>query len=551
MLSAPPPAPDPLIPAPSVGEVAAPTAGALLEVVDIGKRYPGVQALDHVHLTVEPGEVHALLGENGAGKSTLIKIIAGAEHADAGHISFLGKAARFDNPYAARVAGIASVFQEFTLIPDLTVAENIFVHQDSAYRFGWLLDLGSINRRVRELFDRIGIGGLISPGAKVWTLSVVQQQLVEIAKAIALDARLIILDEPTSALSPQEVRLTFSLVRSLVERGIGFIFVTHRLDEVAEIATSVTVLRDGRNILSRVPAADLSTDKIIRAMVGRDVDQIFAHSRTDVSASPVLSVQDLGRKTQLRGISFDVHPGEIVGIAGLVGSGRTELLRAIFGAEPADRGTLLVRGRPVRIRSPRDAIRQGIAMVPEDRKRDGLLLLQTIRHNLNLPYLSLGGGWRLRRSSEATRASAMSERLAIRSSGVEQSAGSLSGGNQQKVVLGKWLVNQPGILLLDDPTRGIDVGAKASIYQLIDELTAAGLGIVLVSSEMPELLALADRIVVLREGEMAATLSREEATPDLIMRHATPLSRTSKADPASDAPTSDASAGDAAASGGR
>jgi ribose transport system ATP-binding protein len=521
--------------------LASPAAGtepgqSLLEVIDISKHYPGVQALEHVHLVVECGEVHALLGENGAGKSTLIKIIAGAEHADAGQISFLGQPARFDNPYAARVAGIASVFQEFTLIPDLSVAENIFVHQDSAYRFGWILDRGSIDRRVRELFDRIGIGGLIEPGAKVRTLSVVQQQLVEIAKAIALDARLIILDEPTSALSPQEVRLTFSLVRSLVERGIGFIFVTHRLNEVAEIATSVTVLRDGRNILSRVPVAELTTDQIIRAMVGRDIDQVYVHSRTDVSTAPLLSVCGLGRKARLRDISFDVHPGEIVGVAGLVGSGRTELLRAIFGAEPADRGEIQVRGRPVRIRSPQDAIREGIAMVPEDRKRDGLLLLQTIRHNLNLPYLSLGGGWLLSRPAESARAGAMSERLAIRSSGVEQRAESLSGGNQQKVVLGKWLINEPGVLLLDDPTRGIDVGAKAGIYRLIDELTQAGLGIVLVSSEMPELLALADRLIVLREGALSATLSRADATPDLLMRYATPLSRTSRADAQTAAP---------------
>ena len=520
----------------SVGHAASiPLGEPLLDAVDICKHYPGVQALDHVDLTVATGEVHALLGENGAGKSTLIKIIAGAEHADEGHISFLGQPARFNDPYAARVAGVASVFQEFTLIPDLSVAENIFVHQDSAYRFGWLLDRGSIDRRVRELFDRIGISGLISPGAKVRTLSVVQQQLVEIAKAIALDARLIILDEPTSALSPQEVGLTFSLVRSLVERGIGFIFVTHRLDEVVEIATTVTVLRDGHNILSRVPAAELSTDDIIRAMVGRDLEQVYVHSRTSVSAEPLLSVRGLGRGSELRDITFDVHPGEIVGVAGLVGSGRTELLRAIFGAEPADHGEILVRGRPVRISSPKDAIREGIAMVPEDRKRDGLLLMETIRHNLNLPYLSLGGGWLLSRPAETDRASAMSERLAIRSSGVEQRARNLSGGNQQKVVLGKWLINEPGILLLDDPTRGIDVGAKAGIYRLMDDLTTAGLGILLVSSEMPELLALADRIVVMREGETSATLSREEATPDRIMRYATPLSRTSRADPSSGA----------------
>jgi ribose transport system ATP-binding protein len=503
-----------------------PAVGHLLEVIDISKRYPGVQALERVQLTVEPGEVHALLGENGAGKSTLIKIIAGAEHADSGSIKFLGEAARFDSPYDARVAGIASVFQEFTLIPDLSVAENIFVHQDSAYRFGWILDRGSIHRRVNELFARIGIGGLITPSAKVRTLSVVQQQLVEIAKAIALEARLIILDEPTSALSPQEVRLTFSLVRSLVARGIGFIFVTHRLDEVAEIATSVTVLRDGRTILSRVPAGELSTDRIIRAMVGRDIEQVYVHSRTDVQTEPLLSVRGLGRRTRLRDISFDVHPGEIVGVAGLVGSGRTELLRAIFGAEPPDRGEVFVRGHRARIGSPQDAIRRGIAMVPEDRKRDGLLLLQAIRLNLNLPFLSLGGGWLLHRAAETGRASGMSERLDIRASGVEQRAVSLSGGNQQKVVLGKWLMNEPGVLLLDDPTRGIDIGAKAGIYRLIDDLTRAGLGIVLVSSEMPELLALADRILVLREGELAATLSREEATPDLIMRHATPLART-------------------------
>jgi ribose transport system ATP-binding protein len=516
-----PPAPGPPAPSPAVDTA----PGRLLEVIDVSKRYPGVQALDAVQLTVDPGEVHALLGENGAGKSTLIKIIAGVEHADTGQLSLLGKPVRFASPYDARVAGIASVFQEFTLIPDLSVAENIFVHQDSAYRFGWILDRGSIHRRVHELFARIGIAGLISPSAKVRTLSVVQQQLVEIAKAIALDARLIILDEPTSALSPQEVRLTFSLVRSLVARGIGFIFVTHRLDEVAEIATSVSVLRDGHTILSRVPAAELTTEKIIRAMVGRDIQQAYVHSRTDVRTEPLLSVRGLGRRSRLQDITFDVHPGEIVGVAGLVGSGRTELLRAIFGAEPPDRGEVVVRGQAVRIRSPKEAIRRGIAMVPEDRKRDGLLLAQAIRLNLNLPYLSLGGGWLLHRASEADRATTMSERLDIRSSGVEQRAVSLSGGNQQKVVLGKWLMNEPAVLLLDDPTRGIAVGAKEGIYRLVDDLTRAGLGIVLVSSEMPELLALADRILVLREGVLAATLTREEATPDLIMRHATPLAR--------------------------
>ena len=505
-----------------------PLGEPLLDARRICKHYPGVQALDHVQLTVDTGEVHALLGENGAGKSTLIKIIAGAEHADEGSITFLGQPARFDNTYSARVAGIASVFQEFTLIPDLSVAENIFVHQDSAYRRFWILDRRGIDRRVRELFERMGIGGLISPRAKVRTLSVVQQQLVEIAKAIALDARLIILDEPTSALSPQEVELTFGLVRSLVAQGIGFIFISHRLEEVAEIATTVTVLRDGENILSRVPAEGLSTDEIIRAMVGRDIDQVYARAHTEPGDSPLLSVRGLGRRGHLKGISFEVCPGEIVGVAGLVGSGRTELLRSVFGAEPPDQGEIEVRGRPVRIHSPQDAISHGIAMVPEDRKQDGLLLDRTIRDNLNLPYLSLEGAWLLSRTAETKRAKSMSQQLVIRSSGIEQVAGSLSGGNQQKVVLGKWLMNEPAILLLDDPTRGIDVGAKAGIYELMDELTARGLGIVLVSSEMPELLGLADRVIVLREGELAATLDRTEATPDVVMRHATPLARTSR-----------------------
>ena len=502
--------------------------GALLQAIDIRKHYTGVQALDGVSLTVQSGEVHALLGENGAGKSSLVKVIAGVERADSGDLTFLGKPARFADPYAARVAGIATVFQEFTLIPDLDVTENIFVHQDSAYRYGWILDRRGMERRVTELFQRIGIAGLVDPRAQVRRLSVVQQQLVEIAKAIALDAKLIVLDEPTSALSPQEVRLTFGLVRSLAERGIGFIFVTHRLDEVAQIATSVTVLRDGRNILTGVPAAGLSSDQIVRAMVGRDIDQFYVHSRTNVSTDPILSVRGLGRKGRLRDISFDVHPGEIVGIAGLVGSGRTELLRAIFGADPADRGEILMRGRAVRIRSPQAASSLGIAMVPEDRKRDGLLLLQSIRDNLNLPFLSLGGGWLLDRGSEASRAAAMSERLAVQSSGVEQRAESLSGGNQQKIVLGKWLMNAPAVLLLDDPTRGIDVGAKAGIYRLIDDLTSSGMGIVLVSSELPELLALADRVLVMREGELAATLTREEATPDVIMKHATPRTLSSR-----------------------
>ncbi len=501
------------------------TDNVLLEVVGVSKSYPGVKALSDVHITVHAGEVHALLGENGAGKSTLIKIISGAERADSGRILLAGNEVHFADTYAARVAGISTVFQEFTLIPDLSIAENILVHQDSAYKRGWLLDRRGIERRVVRLFERLGISGTVDPRVKVRSISVAQQQLVEIAKAVALEARLIILDEPTATLSPQEAQLLFKIVRDLANQGIGFIFVTHRLEEVHEIATTVSVLRDGQNILSRVPASEIAMADIIRAMVGRDIEKYYVRNHVTAGDQPVLSVRGICRGTKLHDISFDVYPGEIVGIAGLVGSGRTELLRAIFGAEPPDQGEIQVEGKRTTPHSPGDAIANGIAMVPEDRKQHGLLLDQTVRQNINLSRISMAGRWLLDRRDESKQAVGMVEKLAIRTSSIETRARSLSGGNQQKVVVGKWLLNEPKVLLLDEPTRGIDVGAKAGIYALINQLTATGIGVVMVSSELPELLGVADRILVMREGWLSADLPRAEATEEIIMEYATPRSK--------------------------
>lgn len=492
----------------------------LLEMRGISKRFGATQALKEVNFAVDRGEVVGLLGENGAGKSTLIKILAGVHQKDAGEILIDGIPVSINTPADAQRLGIAVIYQELNLTPNQTVAENVFLHH-MQLRSGLLGKLGLIDRRRRErdtlaLLDQLGIHGL-DPNRKVGELSVAFQQLTEIAKALALDARLIVMDEPTSALPDEEVKHLFEIVQRLRERGLGVVFVSHRLNEVRAICDRVVVLRDGHNA-GGMPIAEATDERIIALMVGRAIENLYP-KRSSEPGPVVLEVEGLTRRGVIEDISFAVRSGEVVGLAGLVGSGRTEVARAIFGADPLTRGTVKLDGKPVRIRSPQDALSLGIGYLPEDRKVQGLVLGMSVRHNLALTVLrqlALGGqlvNWA--RVNEVALAHA--QEVHLRPMRVDIPVNALSGGNQQKVVLGKWLAAQLRVLILDEPTRGIDVGAKAEIHALIDELAHRGMAIILISSELPEVLAMSDRILVMCEGRLAGELSREEATQERVL----------------------------------
>ncbi|MCS6772725.1 MAG: sugar ABC transporter ATP-binding protein [Anaerolineae bacterium] len=492
----------------------------LLEIRGICKRFGATQALKDVDFDVDRGEVVGLLGENGAGKSTLIKILAGVHAKDAGEIFIDGTPASIHTPADAQRLGIAVIYQELNLTPNQTVAENVFLHHMQRQP-GLLGKLGLIDRRRREhdtlaLFEQLGIHGL-DPNRKVGELSVAFQQLTEIAKALAFDARLIVMDEPTSALPDEEVQHLFEIVRRLRARGLGVVFVSHRLNEVRAICDRVVVLRDGHNA-GGMPIAEATDDKIISLMVGRAIENLYP-KRPAEPGSVVLEVEGLTRRGVIEDVSFSVRAGEVVGLAGLVGSGRTEVARAIFGADPLTRGTVKLEGRPVRIRSPQEALRLGIGYLPEDRKVQGLILGMSVRHNLALTVLRqlAFGGQIVDWSRVDAVALAHAQEVHLRPLRVDLPVNALSGGNQQKVVLGKWLAAQLKVLILDEPTRGIDVGAKAEIHALIDELAHRGMAIILISSELPEVLAMSDRVLVMCEGRLAGELSREEATQERVL----------------------------------
>lgn len=493
----------------------------ILQMEGISKEFPGVKALNNVSFSAYPGEVMALVGENGAGKSTLMKILCGAYQKDAGHILLQGEEVQIDNPHRAQDLGIAIIYQEFNLTPNQTAAANIFIAREPKSRgiLGWL---GFVNTREMEvaaqaLLERVG--ARVSSSARVNTLSVAQQQMVEIAKSLAVEARVIVMDEPTSALGEEEVESLFEIIETLKQHGIAIIFISHRLDEIMRIADRVTVLRDGNLVGSR-PISEVTPEIMIDMMVGRELNDIFCKLEAEIG-EPILEAKHLTRGSTVRDVSFTLRRGEILGFAGLVGAGRTETARLLFGADPRDTGEIWVEGKQVDIRASSDALEAGLALVPEDRGNQGLVLILSVLHNIMLPSLDRLShtGWVDRRASIETAQQYVGQ-LAIRTPYLSQKAMFLSGGNQQKVVLAKWLAVHPKVLILDEPTRGIDVGAKAEVHAIMSELVRQGMGIIMISSEMPEILGMSDRVVVMHEGRIAGVLDREEATQEKIMAYA-------------------------------
>jgi ribose transport system ATP-binding protein len=474
----------------------------LLEMEGIEKSFPGVRALVSVDLHLECGEILALIGENGAGKSTLIKILGGAHAPDAGRVRLDGEPADLASPSRARDAGIGVIYQEFPLVPQLTVAENIFLGREIV-RAG-VINRALENQRAQELFAKIGVP--IDPDARPHTLSVAERQVVEIAKALATEVRVLVMDEPTATLTPREVEKLFLVIRELKSQGIGIIYISHRLDEVCEIADRVMVLRDGALVGTR-PIAEISRAEMIEWMVGRSVDQEFPKARHPIGG-PRLRVEGLQRGDKVRDVSFEVRQGEVLGITGLVGAGRTELARLIAGADPMDAGTIYVDGQPVDVRDPRAAIRAGICLLTEDRAGQGLILGHGLLANFGLPNLEhFRRGPLLQPSRERAAFARFVHSLRIKIADPDQSADTLSGGNQQKVVLAKWLERDCDVVIIDEPTRGIDVGARYEFYLLINELAAAGKAVVLISSELPEVLGMADRILVMRMGRISGEIT--------------------------------------------
>jgi ribose transport system ATP-binding protein len=487
----------------------------LVEVRGIGKRFPGVRALDDVSLAVHSGEVLAIIGENGAGKSTLLKILAGVQPPDAGSLLVDGKPVRFRGVEDALGLGIALIHQELNLADNLDLAGNIFLGREPTQ--AGLLDLARMHREAAGWLGLVGLD--LDPATPLSRLPIGRQQLVEIAKALSTKARLLIMDEPTSSLSARETETLFRVVKDLRSRGVSVIWISHRLGEVKELADRVVVLRDGRNAGEIAERAEIEHERMIRMMVGRDIDRL-ARRPSHPPGEVVLAARDLRSPAHPNhAVSFDVRAGEIVGIAGLVGAGRTELLTTLFGITPAVAGSIAVAGRQVTPRSPIEAIAAGMALVPEDRKEQGLVLEMAVRENMSLVAL-----WPESRAgfidagAERRLAAEMIPALAIKTPGDRQAVQFLSGGNQQKVVLAKWLAMKPKLLLLDEPTRGIDVGAKAEIYDLVHRLAGAGLAVLFVSSEMEEILSLADRALVMHEGRLAGGLSREELSEENVMR---------------------------------
>jgi rhamnose transport system ATP-binding protein len=490
---------------------------ASVQLRGIVKQFGAVEALRGVDLDLRGGEVHALVGENGAGKSTVVKILAGVHRPDLGEVRVDGEPVVLHAPADARDRGIAVIYQQPTLFPDLDVAENVFMGRHPRGRLG-RVDWPRMYREVEELLANLGVR--LNPRIPVQGLSVADQQLVEIAKALSLEARVLVMDEPTAALSVREVDELFEIVRQLRDRGVAVLFVSHRLDEVFALADRVTVLRDGAHVVT-APAAELTADQVVRHMVGRQLDALFPKEAAEIGET-VLEVRGLSRVGAFQDISFELRRGEILGCAGLVGAGRTELARALFGIDHPDAGSILVAGRQVEIDSPAAAMARGIAYVPEDRHRQGLVLEFGIADNVVLPILgrvSRRGILDRRRARNLARD--YTERLRVRTTGLDQLAGALSGGNQQKVVLAKWLTTDPKILLLDEPTRGIDIGAKAEVHRIISSLAADGLAILLISSELPEVLAASDRVLVFHQGRLSGEFARAEATEERLMFAAT------------------------------
>jgi ribose transport system ATP-binding protein len=484
----------------------------------IAKAFPGVQALSDVSFSLYAGEIHALVGENGAGKSTLMNILTGAVPKDAGTILLRGQPVEITDPRRAIELGIAIIHQELTLIPHLTVAQNIYLGREPRGRLPGTVDWAVLNRQAEELLARLGLD--LRPTTLVAELSIAQRQMVEVAKALSLNADIIAMDEPTSALSEREVETLFGFIRQLRRQGVGLIYISHRIAEVFALADRVTVLRDGRHV-GTAPVQAVDEAQIIHWMVGRTLGELYPKT-SQPQPEVVLKVEGLRRRPVLQDISFELRRGEILGLAGLVGAGRTDVVRALFGVDPVESGTIWLEGRQVRITSPQEAIRLGIGLVPEDRKAQGLFLGMAVRQNIAITRLrDLNHlGWIDRRQQDEL-VRRYVEELRIRTPSLGQRLRHLSGGNQQKVVIARWLTLNPKVLLLDEPTRGVDVGAKVEIYALMSALAARGVGILMISSELPEILGVCDRILVMRGGRVVGEFNRTEATQDAIMTLAT------------------------------
>ncbi len=492
--------------------------GALLELAGVGKRFPGVQALDDVRLSVDAGEVVALIGENGAGKSTLVKILTGIYQPDDGEVRLAGQPVRFASPLAAAASGISAIHQETVMFDELSVAENIFLGHQPVKGRSRLIDWRDMRTRAQELLQQVGID--VAPETPVKSLSIAERHLVTVAKALSQDAKVLILDEPTAALSRREIDYLFDIVRRLKSAGKAIIFISHKFDEVFAIADRYTVFRDGQ-FIGDGDVADVTQDDLVRMMVGRTLDEVFPKVSVEIG-DVVMEVAGLSHPTEFDDISFTLRRGQILGFYGLVGAGRSEVMQALFGLTKPSAGDIKIGGDVVEINSPPDAINHGIAYVPESRQEHGVILPLSVRINLTLPHIAaLSWGPFLNPTGERTLTEQFGERLSIKAAHWEQAVEELSGGNQQKVVIGKWLATNPRIIILDEPTKGIDIGAKALVHGFMGELVKAGLAVILVSSELEEILGMADDIVVMHRGRIQDQFRRDDASAETIVRVAT------------------------------
>jgi inositol transport system ATP-binding protein len=493
---------------------AAATPGYLLQVEGVRKEFPGVVALDNVSFRLRPGTVHALMGENGAGKSTLMKIIAGIYHPDSGSFQLRGKDIRLTSPLDALENGIAMIHQELNLMPFMTVAENIWIRREPKTALG-LVDHAALRRKTAALFEKLNIK--IDPEIEVRDLSVANRQMVEIAKAVSYESDVLIMDEPTSALTEREVSHLFEIIRDLRAQGKGIVYITHKMNELFEIADEFSVFRDGKYIGTHA-SSDVTRDDIIKMMVGREITQMFPKEDVPIG-DVVLSVKDLCLKDVFHDVSFDVRAGEILGVAGLVGSGRSNVAETLFGVTPASSGSIRINGKPVSIASPTEAIRNRMAFLTEDRKDTGCLLILDILENMQIAVLQdrfVKMGF-VDEKGVSAQCEDMARKLRVKTPNLEERIENLSGGNQQKALIGRWLLTNPRILILDEPTRGIDVGAKAEIHRLVTELARDGVAVIMISSEMPEVLGMSDRVMVMHEGRVTGFLDRAEATQVKVM----------------------------------
>ncbi len=487
----------------------------LLELRDISKQFPGVKALDHVSFAVHSGEVHMLVGENGAGKSSLMKVLCGAYRADEGEFFHRGEKVEIRSPADARALGIAVIFQEFSLVPYLSIAQNIFLGREFPGRFPGTIDHARMHREAKQLLDQLGLD--IPTRTLVHELGVAQQQMVEIAKALSQNARILVMDEPTAALSDRETERLFAMIRQLQSDGVAIVYISHRMAEVFAMGDRITVLRDGKKVASLLPG-EATPDELVHLMVGRSVDRSYARNFCQSEGELILEVKDLSSVNGVKGINLTVRSGEIVGLSGLVGAGRSEVARAIFGADRVTGGEILLHARAHR-GNPDKAVAAGIALVPESRKAEGLALIRSVCDNLMLPGLSLAFPSRIYHAARARQiAGALIDRLRISTPSSQRPVRLLSGGNQQKVVIGKWLGSGSRLFIIDEPTRGIDVGAKAEIFALIDQLVSQGAGVLMISSELSEIVQVCDRSYVMRDGRIAGHLSREQLSEENILK---------------------------------